>query len=625
MFKFFFDILLLLIISWRFSAEASENFYQHQTWLKLSGYYRIADGWHSHIKNADYFIANNGSIDPAAELAAFINLAERSRFSREAAKIFCRYPARAAFLKQQKIIAHSAEDTCADSDNSRLIKGVNSISLIFADGYFGNPASYYGHVLLKLNGDSILKAGDAGLLDIAINYGANVPPNENAITYIGKGVFGFYTGSFQTNKFFLNTVQYADQQSRDFWIYDLALSPEQAKHIARRVIEWKRAEFDYYFFGDNCAHRVRDLIEETINRPVANDNGIWMMPMQVLTGVSKVRTDSMGPLVKSIRYLPATKTKLFAILTSFNRKSLAALDKFLDGDDTLLASLSQRDQKKALIAADLHLRQLISDREAKAKTKTETDDRLNALKERRQQVLLSLLKLRNIASEIPVPPVPTNPHLSGRHGTALSLGLTYSKAHGAVQAATIRPAYTDYLANDIGKIPDSTLHMGQIHLTRVNQITRLERLTFIEIENLRAAKVDRRFDPGRVWHLSAGIARDNYVLGEPLLAFFSLGIGYNRLLGPRANFYAMAKGNVGESSARFDTFSPSTELGLITGFGEATKIAITQKWKMKNDETYDSKTDFRLRTAVSANLDLGFSYEYAAEDRRLSISFLRYF
>jgi hypothetical protein len=115
------------------------------------------------------------------------------------------------------------------------------------------------------------------------------------------------------------------------------------------------------------------------------------------------------------------------------------------------------------------------------------------------------------------------------------------------------------------------------------------------------------------------------VLGEPLLAFFSLGIGYNRLLGPRANFYAMAKGNVGESSARFDTFSPSTELGLITGFGEATKIAITQKWKMKNDETYDSKTDFRLRTAVSANLDLGFSYEYAAEDRRLSISFLRYF
>ena len=102
MFKFFFDILLLLIISWRFSAEASENFYQHQTWLKLSGYKRIADGWHSHIKNADYFIANNGSIDPAAELGAFIDLAERSRFNLEAAKIFCRYPARAAFSSNRK-------------------------------------------------------------------------------------------------------------------------------------------------------------------------------------------------------------------------------------------------------------------------------------------------------------------------------------------------------------------------------------------------------------------------------------------------------------------------------------------------------------------------------------------
>ena len=54
-------------------------------------------------------------------------------------------------------------------------------------------------------------------------------------------------------------------------------------------------------------------------------------------------------------------------------------------------------------------------------------------------------------------------------------------------------------------------------------------------------------------------------------------------------------------------------------------MAITQKWRMKDDETYDSTTDFRLRSAVSANLDLGFSYEYTPEDKRLSISFLRYF
>lgn len=621
MLNHFFAISLLVLVSCLFSAEASGDLDQHETWLKLNSYERMAGGWHSHIKNAEYFIADNGPTDPAAELTAFINLAEQSRTKPEAAKIFCRYPARIVFLKRQKIKALLGEDICADSENARLIENVNSISLIFADGYFGNPASYYGHVLLKLNGDETPKEGDVGLLDMAINYGAKVPPNENALVYIGKGVFGFYKGSFQTNGFFLNTVQYADRQSRDFWAYDLALSDEEAKHIARRAIEWKRAKFDYYFFGDNCAHRVRNLIEETIDRPVANDNGIWMSPMQVLTGVSKVRLDGMNPLVKNIRYLPATRTKLFAILTSLDGQSLNALIEFLDGDDTRLLGLTQREQKKALMAADLHLRQIISDREAKAKTGSQLD----VLKERRQQVLLSLLRLRSVASDVQRPPTPSSPHLSGRHGTALSLGAVYSKAHGSIEKIIIRPAYTDYLANDIGKIPDSTLYMGKIHLTRVNQTLRLEQLTFIEVENLRTVKVDSRFDPGRVWHLSARIARDDFAPKAPLLAHFALGIGYNRLLGRRANAYVMVKANARESSARFDKFFPSAELGLITGIGEATKLAITQKWKMKNDQTYASTAELRLRTAVSDKLDLGFSYEQTAEDERSSISLSRHF
>lgn len=614
-------VFILLLISCRFSAEASGNLHQHETWLKLNSYERMANGWHSDIKNPDYFIADNGPTDPAAELAAFISLAEQSRTKPEALEIFCRYPARIVFLKQHGIKAASGNDICADSENGRLIASVNSISLIFADGYFGNPASYYGHVLLKLNGDETPKAGDAGLLDTAINYGAKVPPKENALIYIGKGVFGFYKGSFQTNDFFLNTVQYADQQSRDFWAYDLALSEEQAKHIARRAIEWQRAQFDYYFFGDNCAHRVRDLIEETTNRPVTDDNGIWMMPMQVLTGVSKVRSDSMRPLVKNVRYLPATRTKLFAILTSLDRRSLNALIALLDEEDTQLLGLTRRDQKKVLMAADLHLRQLIADGEAKAMA----GHQLDMLKKRRQQVLLSLLRLRDVAIEKLTPPRPFSPHLSGRHGTALSLGSSYSKTYGAAEEFTIRPAYTDYLSNDIGKVADSTLYMGKVHFSRFRQTLRLRRLTFIEVENLRTIKVDRRFNPGRVWHLSAGVDRDDFTPDAPLRLYGSLGIGRNWLWGRRTNAYAMAKANVKESSPRFDKFFPSAELGVITSIGDATKLAITQKWKMKNDDTYASTTEFGLRTAVSDKLDLGLSYERTADDERSSIRFLRHF
>ena len=49
-----------------------------------------------------------------------------------------------------------------------------------------NPASVFGHALLKLNTD---QADDrAGLFDLTVNYGALVPENESAVQYIINGI-----------------------------------------------------------------------------------------------------------------------------------------------------------------------------------------------------------------------------------------------------------------------------------------------------------------------------------------------------------------------------------------------------------------------------------------------------
>ena len=121
------------------------------------------------------------------------------------------------------------------------------------------------------------------------------------------------------------------------------------------------------------------------------------------------------------------------------------------------------------------------------------------------------------------------------------------------------------------------------------------------------------------------MARDEFAPDAPLRLYGSLGIGRNWLLGRRTNTYVMAKANAEESSSRFDKFFPSAELGVITSIGNATKLAITQKWKMKNDDTYASTTGLGLRTVVSDKLDLGLSYERTADDERSSINFLRHF
>jgi hypothetical protein len=67
----------------------------------------------------------------------------------------------------------------------------HSASLIFASGYLGNPASMFGHVFLKFNGES-----EDGLLDNTFSYGAKVPDNENKLVYITKGILGGYQGKF---------------------------------------------------------------------------------------------------------------------------------------------------------------------------------------------------------------------------------------------------------------------------------------------------------------------------------------------------------------------------------------------------------------------------------------------
>jgi len=66
---------------------------------------------------------------------------------------------------------------------------VSSVSLVYATGYLGNPASYYGHVLLKINSDGDTQTA---LEDQAINFGAIIPDNEGMVSYILKGLMGGY-------------------------------------------------------------------------------------------------------------------------------------------------------------------------------------------------------------------------------------------------------------------------------------------------------------------------------------------------------------------------------------------------------------------------------------------------
>jgi len=63
----------------------------------------------------------------------------------------CRFPARRQWLAE-RLGGHSFPfQPCPKYERWTRSAAVESVSIVFATGYLGNPASYYGHTLLKFN------------------------------------------------------------------------------------------------------------------------------------------------------------------------------------------------------------------------------------------------------------------------------------------------------------------------------------------------------------------------------------------------------------------------------------------------------------------------------------------
>ncbi|MEI8605051.1 DUF4105 domain-containing protein [Pseudoalteromonas sp. B160] len=63
----------------------------------------------------------------------------------------CKYPARYQWLLSQGLEFSEPKVECTELIEWRDKQPIHSVSLVFASGYMSNPASLYGHMLLKLN------------------------------------------------------------------------------------------------------------------------------------------------------------------------------------------------------------------------------------------------------------------------------------------------------------------------------------------------------------------------------------------------------------------------------------------------------------------------------------------
>ena len=247
---------------------------------------------------------------------------------------------------------------------SQLPDPNQEVSLILVSNYLKNPASSFGHVLVKTSipstsgenssTEKVRELSSEDLFNNSYNFGARIPANENGVVYAFKGLFGIYDAGFSEAEFFKQNAVYSKNEQRDMWEDVLNLEPFEKQLLNYHLYETKSARFDYYFIKQNCGYRSGEILELISDVETTERIGPWYAPDYVFD--QSIEHDSEAePLVKSVRYLPSEQTQLREKFVQLSKPIQDIVNTVIRTDETAsLAELSTDDRALALDFLILH-------------------------------------------------------------------------------------------------------------------------------------------------------------------------------------------------------------------------------------------------------------------------------
>ena len=475
-------------------------------------------GYTSEADGQGFFNSPDGKTDPQAELeatlAAFFSPAVLEPGNMTAQ---CTFPARYLWLKTQLNVdpAKLPPENCPRFEKWRASLDPDSLTFIYSSFYFNNPASMFGHTLLRL--DKKGRTEEQRLLDYAVNYAAVVADEDNGATFAFLGVFGGYQGHFSMLPYYMKVREYNDMENRDMWEYRLTLNAEQLDRIVRHIWEQGSTYYDYFFFRENCSYHLLSLLEVADPElDLTDDYFLWTLPTDTVHAVTGV-----PGLVGSVVFRPSRRTqfdKRMALLTPEEQSLMFQLAK--TPESSLEESFTTRPlERKALIldaAADLlYFRQDPDNPEELAENKA-----------RLRPLLVGRSRLNVISPELefnPRPPAVEEGHDSSR---AYLGGGGDNNGHAFAEYGA-QASFHDLLSLDHGFAQNSQVNL--IHLTaRYDATARhgyVERFDVADIVSLMPlSPLDNQLS----WHLRWGWQRQRDLpCGECLPFIVDGGAGYS--------------------------------------------------------------------------------------------------
>ncbi|MFI5303281.1 MAG: DUF4105 domain-containing protein [Nitrospiria bacterium] len=450
-----------------------KGLYDDRYWQILLHYQKTWRGYRSLIDDPKFFLSPSGMRDPRSEMEATLR-SFYGKDKRDDEHSTCKFIARFEWLKEQLGLADSSfsEIKCHEFKKFEDSLRPKSAVLVFPTFFMNNPASMFGHTLLRIDNGS-----ESKLLSFAVNYAAY--PNSFGPLYPIKGIFGSYKGFYSIFPYFDTVKKYNDTEQRDMWEYHLNLSEAEVQKLVWHLWELKDIYSYYYFFDENCSYNLLYLLEAA--RPslhLTDKKWIWTIPSDTLRAIEE------EGLVGNNEFRPSKGTKIRHIASLLHESDQDRAMKIVEQKlkPSQLPSDTPDENTKVLDLAAEEIQYQYN--------KHQID------KETYLKVFLSTLnarsKLGNINNDpydVPAPIPPDAGHRSSR--ISLSEGI---RGNSSFEEISYRPAYHSLTDPDEGFAKGMQIDFADTTVRAYNNgSVKLESFDLIDIMSL--SPRDRFFEP----------------------------------------------------------------------------------------------------------------------------------
>ncbi|MFT6991556.1 MAG: hypothetical protein ACJASL_003543 [Paraglaciecola sp.] len=583
---------------------------QAREWLKLLHYSTVSS--RSEIENDSFFLADKGHVDPLAELKATIGaLSTPVQNDNPNIHAQCLFPARLLFIKKHNLHPELPHIRC---DNYLQWLGespADSVSIIYADGYLGNPASFYGHILFKVNSGK--NEFTSELLNNSLNFGAEVPDNENPLIYILKGLVGGYQAKYTSNHFYRYNINYSEVELRDLWQYELNLSSSKKDLLIAHAWELLSSGYTYYFTNRNCAYHIAKMLELVTEKDLISPSELFVLPITVFNRLSKVNVEA-DSLIKTITRTESRQNRFRRKHAQLNFNQQEIVEQLIATDE-YSSSYSKLEEFEKKQLSDV----MIDYYEFRVRQ----DDSQVELKQRKHRVLLERLKLGSGNNPQWSTTDPTMPH-TGQNPSLLRTSIQHNSLTGNSVTIQARPAYFDFLSADAGHLPFSQLSMADLSLRLTTEKIQISKFDLLNIETLNISATGLPGDAGIAWKFRVGNERD--VLSDSIVSneyFIESAVGKAQQYGNLA-LYTMLEARWQSPNDKSEQILLSPKVGFIYAnegwkthcyasyplqvdqSAVRTKLKFGCTQRLTSDYWYDIRINFQKH--FSSELGITFSY-----------------